>query len=152
MSADPSNASMSASADGRPAGVTVVITRRVTFAAAHALRRDDWDPERNRDTYGSCVNDHGHNYELEVTVAGSPSAVTGMIVNLRDLDRVLREHIVTRVDHRHLNKDVDFLVGVVPTVENLALAFWSELEPHLHGLHRLRLAESENNSAEIIRS
>jgi 6-pyruvoyltetrahydropterin/6-carboxytetrahydropterin synthase len=135
----------------------LLLTRRVTFASAHVLRREDWDEERNAAVFGSCARDHGHNYVLEVSVGGEPDPETGMVLNLRDLDRAVREAIVEHVDHRHLNHDVPFLSGVVPTAENVALAFWSRLEGHLRGsapsarLCRLRLVESENNMVEVSR-
>ena len=135
----------------------LLLTRRVTFASAHVLRRPDWDEERNAAVFGSCARDHGHNYVLEVSVGGEPDPETGMVLNLRDLDRVVREAVVDHVDHRHLNHDVPFLRDVVPTAENVALAFWSRLEEHLREsgcsarLHRLRLVESENNMVEVCR-
>lgn len=131
--------------------VTVGITRRATFAAAHVLRRDDWSEERNREVFGGCAGEHGHNYTLEVTVAGQVDPITGMIINLKDLDRILREAVVAKVDHHHLNRDVDFLSGTLPTAENLALAFWNEIEPRLGTLtlRKVRLVESENNAAEV---
>ena len=146
--------------DSRPASDVlapraVLLTRRVTFASAHVLRREDWDDERNAAVFGSCARDHGHNYVLEVSVSGQPDTETGMVLNLRDLDRVVREAIVEHVDHRHLNHDVPFLRDVVPTAENLVLAFWSRLEQHLRGsassarLCRVRLVESENNMVEV---
>jgi 6-pyruvoyltetrahydropterin/6-carboxytetrahydropterin synthase len=90
---------------------------------------------------------------LEVTVGGVPEPGTGMVVNLKDLDQAMREAVIAKVDHKPLNRDVDFLDGVIPTAENLALAFWRELEPRLPGgrLERIRLVESENNSVEIRR-
>src|SRR5262249_53888984 len=121
----------------RTAGVgakpVLLITRRVTFAAAHVLRRPDWDEDRNRSVFAACAGEHGHNYVLEVSVAGDPDPETGMVLNLKDLDRVVREAIVGHVDHRHLNHDVSFLTGVIPTAENLALAFWERLEDALAG-------------------
>ena len=135
----------------------LLLTRRVTFAAAHVLRRDDWDEARNVAVFGSCARDHGHNYVLEVSVAGEPDPETGMVLNLRDLDRLVREAVVDHVDHRHLNRDVPFLRDAVPTAENVALACWSRLEDHLRGsgsgarLCRVRLTESENNVVEVWR-
>ena len=132
--------------------VSVSVTRRATFAAAHVLRRDDWGEERNRDVFGGCAGDHGHNYVLEVTVAGPVDPATGMILNLKDLDRIIRDHVVDQVDHKHLNRDVEFLRGVMPTAENLAVAFWGRLEKALTDarLRRVRLVESENNAAEVV--
>jgi len=132
--------------------LTISVTRRATFAAAHVLRRDDWGEERNREVFGGCAGDHGHNYVLEVTVAGRVDPATGMVLNLKDLDRLIRDHVVDQVDHKHLNRDVDFLRDVMPTAENLALAFWGRLEGKLNDgkLRRVRLVESENNAAEVI--
>lgn len=130
----------------------VRITRRATFAAAHVLARPDWDAQRNEEVFGACVREHGHNYVVEVTVAGPVDPATGMVMNLRDIDRVLKERLIESVDHRHLNQDVPFLRGVIPTAENVAAAAWERLEEALRParLVRLRLVESENNSAEVV--
>jgi 6-pyruvoyltetrahydropterin/6-carboxytetrahydropterin synthase len=138
-------------------GLSLLVTRRVTFAAAHVLRRPDWDEARNLAVFGQCARDHGHNYVLEVSVSGAVDAGTGMVVNLKDLDRAVKDAIVGHVDHRHLNHDVPFLAGRVPTAENLALAFWEQLDGWLAEevpgcrLRRLRLVESENNAVEVSR-
>jgi 6-pyruvoyltetrahydropterin/6-carboxytetrahydropterin synthase len=130
---------------------TVRITRRATFAAAHVLCRPEWSEARNQEVFGLCSSDHGHNYVVEVTVAGSIDPETGMVVNLKDVDRVLRREFIDLVDHKHLNRDVECLRGVVPTAENIASAAFKVLSPHfgLARLVRLRLTESENNSAEV---
>jgi 6-pyruvoyltetrahydropterin/6-carboxytetrahydropterin synthase len=130
----------------------VRITRRATFAAGHVLCRPEWSDERNREVFGACASDHGHNYVVEVTVGGPVDPDTGMVVNLRQVDAVLRRELIDAVDHRHLNRDVEFLRGVVPTAENIALAAFHRLEPHFKParLLKLRLVESENNAAEVI--
>ncbi len=132
---------------------TLIVTRRATFAAAHVLRRGDWSEQRNREVFGACAGEHGHNYTLEVSVSGPVDAATGMVINLKELDRAIRSAVIDQVDHRHLNRDVLFLDGVIPTAENLALAFWSQIDANLEGarLERLKLVESENNSVEIRR-
>src|SRR6266516_6972647 len=129
----------------------VTITRRATFAAAHILCRDDWDDEKNRELFGACVTDHGHNYVIEVTVSGPLDPETGMIINLKYVDIVLRREFIDAVDHRHLNRDVAFLRGVIPTAENVALAAFRQLEPHLKParLLKVRVVETENNAAEV---
>ncbi len=129
----------------------VIVTRRATFAAAHVLCHAEWSEDRNRKVFGACATDHGHNYILEVSVEGTVDRDTGMVVNLKDLDAIIRSRFVEHVDHRHLNRDVDFLKGDVPTAENVALAAWRELQPALAParLVRVRLTESENNSAEV---
>lgn len=129
------------------------MVRRATFAAAHVLCRDDWDEHRNREVFGKCATEHGHNYVLEVAVAGEPSPATGMVIDLKDLDRVMRDAVIDSVDHRHLNRDIPWLAGVIPTAENLALAFWERLDGALPegSLRRVRLVESENNSVVVER-
>jgi 6-pyruvoyltetrahydropterin/6-carboxytetrahydropterin synthase len=131
----------------------VAITRRTTFAAAHRLHRSDWTEERNREVFGGCAGDHGHNYQLEITVSGPIDPENGMIMDLKALDRAIRELLLDQIDHRHLNHDVHFLSGLIPTAENLAVAFWGQLDGRLGQarLERLRLVETENNWVEVNR-
>jgi len=138
---------------GRSVATSLLVTRRATFAAAHVLRREEWTDHHNREIFGACAGEHGHNYVLEVSVSGQVDPETGMVINLKALDQAIREAVIDHVDHRHLNRDVFFLEGVVPTAENLVQAFWGQLETRLAGarLERLRLVESENNSVEIRR-
>lgn len=131
----------------------VEITHRAEFSAAHRLASPELDEEQNRRLYGPCFNDHGHNYEVEVTVVGEPAPATGMVMNLTDLTRIIDERILRPVDHKHLNHDVSFLDGVIPTAENVAIAFWGQIEPEIRPiercrLHRIRLYESRANFVE----
>jgi len=129
----------------------VDIVHSEEFAAAHRLVARDLDEQGNKDTYGPCVHVHGHNYVLEVTVRGEVDPRTGMVMNLTDLQRAMREDIVDQVDHRFLNEDVPFLRDLpVVTTENLAIVFWERLaqrEPEWGGarLHRVRVLESASN-------
>lgn len=129
----------------------VQITRRATFAAGHILCHDGWTDEQNREVFGACATDHGHNYVIEVTVGGPVDAGTGMVVNLKQVDAVLRREFIDAVDHHHLNRDVDFMQGVIPTAENIALVAFHRLEPHLKParLLKVRVVETENNMAEV---
>jgi 6-pyruvoyltetrahydropterin/6-carboxytetrahydropterin synthase len=131
----------------------VNVTRRLTFAAGHILANPEWDEARNREVFGACSGDHGHNYELEVTVSGSVDVNTGMVINLREVDRIVKDRVILDVDHRHLNRDVSWLQGCLPTTENVALAIWRRLEGTLPSarLERVRLKETENNVVEIER-
>lgn len=128
------------------------VTRTVRFNAAHRLHNPDKSDEWNRRTFGKCNNPnwHGHNYRLEVTVAGEPDPVTGYVIDLSVLKNLIHEKVVDRCDHANLNLDVDFLQGIMPSTENFAVAIWRELEPALPGgrLHSVRLYETENNMAE----
>ena len=131
----------------------VHVTRRLTFAAGHILFRPEWDQDRNREVFGACSGDHGHNYELEVTVSGPVDEGTGMVINLKEVDRIVKALVIQDVDHRHLNRDVPWLEGCLPTTENVASAIWRRLEGNLPAarLERVRLKETENNVVEVER-
>ncbi|MCS6966222.1 MAG: 6-carboxytetrahydropterin synthase [Candidatus Kapabacteria bacterium] len=130
----------------------VYITRRVAFSAAHRLYRPEWSDEQNWAVFDKCANPngHGHNYMLEVTLSGIPDPETGYVMDLKHLAQLLEQEIVSKVDHKHLNYDVDFLQGINPTVENLAIVFWQVLQRKLPAgqLYAVRVYESENNYAE----
>jgi 6-pyruvoyltetrahydropterin/6-carboxytetrahydropterin synthase len=131
----------------------VAVTRRLTFAAGHILAKPEWDDARNREVFGACSGDHGHNYELEVTVSGSVDVDTGMVINLREVDRIVKDLVIHDVDHRHLNRDVSWLEGCLPTTENVASAIWRRLDGRLPSvrLEKVRLKETENNVVEVAR-
>ncbi|HEV8269592.1 MAG TPA: 6-carboxytetrahydropterin synthase [Thermoanaerobaculia bacterium] len=111
----------------------LLLTRTIHFNAAHRLHRPDRSEEWNRATYGEAANEagYGHNYALEVGVEGRPDAETAMIVNLADLDRVLKEEIDRPLDHRNLNREVEAFQNVVPTAENLGGWIWRRIEARL---------------------
>ncbi len=129
----------------------VYLTRRATFSAAHRLWSNYLTQEENIALYDKCANPngHGHNYVLEVTVRGTPNAHTGMVLNLTELKQAINEQVITEVDHKHLNYDVPWLEGVIPTTEVLAVKFWQRLERGLPGglLYEVKLYETENNNA-----
>jgi 6-pyruvoyltetrahydropterin/6-carboxytetrahydropterin synthase len=120
------------------------------FAAAHRLHRDDWDEARNRRVFDKCNNPHGHGhtYGLDVTVEGEIDAESGYVMDFGLLKRAVEESVVRRLDRRHLNFDVDFLAGVNPTAENIAVAIWRQLAPRVAPakLVRVTLHETERNS------
>jgi GTP cyclohydrolase IA len=127
-----------------------LVSRREAFNAAHQLRDPRRPEDENRRLFGKCVNVHGHNYLLEVTVAGDPDPSTGYVVDLKSLSDLICREIIDHVDHRNLNTDVPWLAGRIPTAENLAAAFWARLEPHLptDALRAVRVWETEKNWAE----
>src|ERR1700753_4253470 len=129
----------------------VYLTRRVTFSAAHRLWSNYLSEEENKDIYDKCANanGHGHNYILEGTVRGEPDRTTGMVVNLTDMKNIPNELVIDWVDHKHLNYDVPWLEGVIPTAEMLAIKFWERLEHDFPEglLYEVKLHETENNSA-----
>jgi 6-pyruvoyltetrahydropterin/6-carboxytetrahydropterin synthase len=124
----------------------IYLTREVHFNSAHRLYNPDWSEEKNREVFGPCANPngHGHNFNLYVTIKGAPDPDTGFLMNTQQLGEILDEQVVKQVDHKNLNKDVPFMEGIIPTMENFVKAIWDQLAPHIEGaeLHRVRLWET----------
>lgn len=127
----------------------IYVTRRAHFSAAHRLYNPLFSDEKNEALFDKCnnVRGHGHNYVIEVTVKGLPDPQTGYVIDLKQLARIMEDAVVGKVDHKHLNFDVDFLRGIIPTAENIAVLFWRILEPRIDSgtLHSIRVYESDNN-------
>jgi len=131
--------------------MTVLVGRRESFNAAHQLCNPDLSDEENERLFGKCANLHGHNYVLEVVVAGEIEQASGYVLDLKSLSDVICRQVIQDVDHRNLNIDVPWLKGRIPTAENLAQAFWERLRPELpDGLLRsVRVWETDKNWAEV---
>lgn len=127
----------------------IYITRRLEFCASHRLFNPKFSDKENEEVFGLCnnPNGHGHNYVLEVTVKGDIDPDTGMVLDLKTLKKLINREIVDKVDHKNFNVDVDFMEGVIPTAENIAIKFWNILESKIDNgtLHELKLYESERN-------
>jgi 6-pyruvoyltetrahydropterin/6-carboxytetrahydropterin synthase len=130
---------------------TVLVSRRESFNAAHQLRNPALSDEENQQTFGKCANVHGHNYVLEVVVAGQIDQATGYVLDLKELSDVVSRRVIQDVDHRNLNTDVPWLEGRIPTAENLAVAFWERIRSELpeEMLLSVRLWETDKNWAEV---
>ncbi len=130
----------------------IYVTRKSHFAAAHRLYNPNFSDEKNNEVYGMCNNPlyHGHNYVLEVTVCGEPDPETGYLIDLKQLKKIIEEKIIKHVDHKNLNLEVEFLKGIIPTAENLAIAFWKQLEAEIPRgkLYSIKIYESERNIVE----
>jgi 6-pyruvoyltetrahydropterin/6-carboxytetrahydropterin synthase len=131
---------------------TVLLTKRIEFAASHRYIKAEWDEAKNRAVFGLCYNPpaHGHNYMVEVTVLGEVDPKTGMVVNLFDLKRILL-NVLEEFDHKNLNLDMSYFEGLIPTSENLARVLWTKLETQkaIGTLHAIRLYEDEDLYAEV---
>ncbi len=133
---------------------TVYVTRREHFNAAHKLWNPKWDAETNSKVFGKCANPnwHGHNYTLFVTVKGEPDADTGYCIDLKFLSDLIEERVLSELDHKNLNMDVDFLQGKLTSAENVAIAIWHRLvdvvSTDKRALHSVKLYETENNIVE----
>lgn len=123
----------------------VLLTRRAEFSSAHYYYNDLWSREKNEQVFGKCANrnGHGHNYTLEVTVAGEVDPISGFVVDLKALKDVIEHEVIQVYDHRHLNLEVPEFRSAIPTTENIAIAIWKRLEGKIAGarLHRVRVYE-----------
>ena len=124
----------------------IYLTRKVEFSASHYYHNPALSPEENRRLFGKCNNPHGHghNYVLEVTVAGEPDPATGMVIDLKELKQILEREVLAVFDHKFINHEVPQLNGRIPTTENIALTLWQLLDRKIPGarLHHLRLYET----------
>jgi 6-pyruvoyltetrahydropterin/6-carboxytetrahydropterin synthase len=119
----------------------IFLTRRATFSASHYYWNEAWTAEKNEQVFGRCANrnGHGHNYTLEVTVAGEPDPVTGFVVDLKWLKDVIEREVLSAYDHRHLNLEVPEFKSAIPTTENIAIASWRRLQPSVESAPGTRL-------------
>lgn len=130
----------------------VFVTRREVFSASHRLFNEKFTDEENQRIFGKCnnLNGHGHNYVLEVVVAGEINPSTGYVLDLKSLKKIIIDSVISKVDHKNLNLDVDFLKGKIPTSENIAVGIWNQLEDKipLGKLYSVTIYETENNYVE----
>ncbi len=125
----------------------VYLTRQEHFNAAHKLFNPAWSKERNEQVFGVCANEnwHGHNYDLYITIKGIPDPDTGFLFDVKALSKLIKTHVIDHLDHKNLNMDVPFMAGKMCSTENLALAIWHQLAPHLPSpvkLHCVKLYET----------
>lgn len=125
----------------------VRLTRKYHFCAAHRLHSSRLSDEENIELFGKCNNSygHGHNYYLEVSVLGEPDAVTGMVMNLSELDQKVNQVVIDKFDHKHLNLDTEEFKNLNPTSDNMVIVIWNMLSPHLPKLYKVGLWETEKN-------
>jgi 6-pyruvoyltetrahydropterin/6-carboxytetrahydropterin synthase len=135
----------------------VYISRDAHFCAAHKLYNEAWSKEKNEEVFGACANEnwHGHNFDMTVTVKGNVDPSTGFVVNFKDLNKLIKMHVLDKVDHKNLNLDVDFMKGKLTSCENLLMEFWHILQPEISKmsdgratLHCIKLKETNKNYAE----
>lgn len=130
----------------------VYVTRREVFSASHRLYNPNLTEAENDRLFGKCnnPNGHGHNYIIEVVVAGEIDQETGYLIDLKKLKKIIIENVISKVDHKHLNIDVEFMKDVIPTAENIAVKCWEQLVDKIPNgrLYSVKIYETENNYAE----
>ena len=133
----------------------IFLTRHEHFNAAHKLYNPEWTEEKNTEVFGKCANAnwHGHNYELIVTIKGEINKDTGFLMDAKKLSEILQVYVCDKIDHRNLNMDVDFMNGKLASTENLAVAIWNQIVPHLPTnvkLHCVKLYETPRICVEYL--
>lgn len=129
----------------------VIITRKISFSAAHSLHAVSLSAEENKNIYGKCDHIHGHEYVLEVELQGTVDPVLGMFINMSEVKAILKKQVVDRYDHKFLNQDCEEFLTCVPTVENIALQIAellkkTALKPYLRAVI---VHETCSNSARV---
>jgi 6-pyruvoyltetrahydropterin/6-carboxytetrahydropterin synthase len=132
---------------GKILQMVVYLTRKEHFNAAHKLYNPSWSKEKNTEVFGKCANEnwHGHNFDIYVTIKGTPDPDTGFLFDVKKLSKIILEHVVEALDHKNLNVDVPFMAGKMCSTENLVYEIWHQLLPHIpHGvtLHCIKLCET----------
>tara|TARA_Y100000589_G_scaffold331432_1_gene384956 strand:+ start:17963 stop:18364 length:402 start_codon:yes stop_codon:yes gene_type:complete len=127
------------------------ITRRERFSSAHKLLNGKFSQKENKNIFGKCYELHGHNYELFVTVTGKINPQNGMIIDLKELKKIIKDKVTSKIDHNFIN-DVSFMKDMVTTTENLCIQIWKELSEPIETLgaklYKIKINETENNSFE----
>jgi 6-pyruvoyltetrahydropterin/6-carboxytetrahydropterin synthase len=106
------------------------ITRKEHFNAAHRMYREEWSAEKNFEVFGKCANPnwHGHNYNLFVTVKGEVTHATGYLIDLKELKTIINDYVIEKLDHKNINKDVDFMAGKMASTELLCIEIFNQLK------------------------
>ena len=127
------------------------ITRREHFSSSHKLENSGLSQQKNEELFGKCNNFHGHNYYIEVTLAGTPDPESNYVMDLKLLKQIIHEEILDKVDHKFLN-EIDMFKDVIPTTENMAVSFWKALVEKVKRenvrLYSVKLYETEKNYVE----
>jgi 6-pyruvoyltetrahydropterin/6-carboxytetrahydropterin synthase len=113
----------------------ITVHRKAHFNAAHRLFNKSWSDEKNLEIFGKCSNPnyHGHNYELVVSVTGDIDQETGMVINLKTLQKIIHDKIEEEFDHKNLNLDVTYFQDKIPTAENIVVVIWEILRKEISG-------------------
>lgn len=130
----------------------VAVIRKEHFNAAHRLHNKNWSDAKNQKVFGKCNNPnfHGHNYELLVKLVGEPDQETGYVYDMKILSDIIKEEIVSKFDHRNLNKDIPEFKDLNPTAENIAMVIWQKLRHRIETKFELKITlyETERNIVE----
>jgi 6-pyruvoyltetrahydropterin/6-carboxytetrahydropterin synthase len=134
----------------------IYVSRQEHFNAAHKLYNPKWSAEKNKEVFGPCANEnwHGHNFDMIVTVKGTPDPDTGFVVDLKKLSQLIRSEVTDKLDHRNINLDVEFMKDKMASTENIAMEVFKIIDKKLPAiarnakLHCIKLYETPRNYVE----
>jgi len=130
----------------------ITVSRKAHFNAAHRLHVPEWTEEENKEYFGLCnnVNYHGHNYDLIVSVAGQIDPISGYLIDMKWLGKIIKTEIENRFDHKNLNLDCVEFKEINPTCENIAIVIWNKIRAQLPENLKLKITlyETERNFVE----
>jgi len=121
------------------------LTKQYKFCAAHKYWNKNWDMSKNVEIFGDDVKLHGHNYILDITVSGTIDPDSGFIVNIKDLNNIVNEKVISVLDHSQIEKDIKWFHGKQPSTENLVIFIWNQIEKLIVGnafLYSIKLRET----------
>ena len=123
-----------------------IITKKYHFCASHKYGNNDWSKEKNLEVFGKDYNTHGHNYILEVSVTGPIDPGSGWLIELQELNKLVKKNVVGVLDHSQIEIDVEWFQGKQPSSENILIWAWGKISPGIKGgkLQRLRLVETHS--------
>ena len=130
----------------------VAVFRKEHFNSAHQLLNKNWSAQKNEDVFGKCYNPnyHGHNYDLIVRLTGEIDPETGYVMDMKILSKLIRQHIISRFDHKNLNEDTEEFRELNPTAENIVVVIYNILRPLIDNTLDLKITlyETERNYVE----
>ena len=122
-----------------------LITKQYKFCAAHKYWNSDWDEDKNYSVFGDDVKLHGHNYELDITIGGPVNEKSGFIINIMELNDLVKEFVIQKLDHSQIDKDIEWFQGKQPSTENLVVYIWKKLADKIPSpayLYSIKLRET----------
>ena len=105
----------------------IFLTKQYKFCAAHRYWNKDWSDEKNYQIFGEDVRTHGHNYTLDITIFGPINNESGFIINLFELNKIVKLHVLDVMDHNQIQLDIPWFKSRQPSTENMVVFIWEQI-------------------------
>ena len=122
-----------------------ILTKKYHFCASHKYGNAYWSEQKNLEVFGKDYNNHGHNYVLEVSIKGPINPETGWLIDLGELNEIVKSNVVDILDHSQIEEDIEWFKTRQPSTENLVIFIWEQINSHINGemkLHKIKLRET----------